>query len=64
MKLIVGYHCFAHNRKKKGRFENIPFIQAALVSGQNKYTHSPLTDTAALYSERHEISFHAEVQAL
>jgi hypothetical protein len=48
--------------KSKEGIENIPFLHADLMSGQNTYTGSPLVDTSALYSERHEFNFHAEGQ--
>jgi len=50
-------------RKFKEMMENIPFIQAALESGQNTFTHSPLADTNTLHSGRHELNFHFEIQA-
>jgi len=44
IKLIVAYHCFAHSLKNSLKIyrgiENTYFIQAALVSGQNKHTQS------------------------
>jgi hypothetical protein len=35
---------------------------AALVSGHNTYTHSPLSDTTDLHCDRHEVSFHSDFQ--
>jgi hypothetical protein len=64
MKLTVAYFAanFKEILKMYIREENIPFWQAALVSGQNTYTHSPLADTPVLRSETHEYNFHAEGQ--
>ena len=69
MKLIVAYHYFADNfintfniPPPKKNVETIPFLQAGLVSGQNTYTHSPLADTPALYSDKQKLIFHAEGQ--
>jgi hypothetical protein len=36
---------------------------AALVSGHNTYTHSPLSDTTALRYDRHEFNFHSDFQS-
>jgi len=35
---------------------------AALVSGHNTYTHSPLLDTPDLHYDRHEFNFHSDCQ--
>jgi len=48
--------------KSKEGIENIPFLQAALVSGHNTYTHSPFADTPGLYPDSHEFNFRAEDQ--
>ena len=45
--------------KSKKIIEIINFWQADLVSGQNTYTHSPLADTPAFYSDGQELNFHA-----
>jgi hypothetical protein len=42
--------------------ENIPFLQAALVSDQNTFTHSSLTETPAFYFDSNEFNFHAKSQ--
>jgi hypothetical protein len=48
--------------KSKKIIENFSFLQAALVSVQNTYTHSPSADTCVLYSDRHELNFHTQSQ--
>jgi len=35
---------------------------AALVSGHNTYTQSPLSDTPVLHYDRHEFNFHSDCQ--
>jgi hypothetical protein len=45
MKPTVAYHLFCWQNLKRKIFENIRFLQAALVPGQNTYTRRPLADT-------------------